>query len=325
MPSADLSIDAVVTWVDGEDPDHKEKRDRYRCLPVRGSLKSATASTRFREVGELWYTLHLARLNAPWLRNIYLVTDNQRPDWLDDERKKYLGVKVVDHRAIFEGYEECLPTFNSQSIEAMLFRIPGLSERFIYLNDDVFIVRPVVPSEYFNEEKPIIRGRWVWRNPVLAVLERKVGQVKGCRSVREGLVGPRPERKRLRHSRYFRLAHAPYPINRKEFSRLFADEVLLRRTIRFRFRNSNQVWPVGYYANMALHSGLAIVKGGDWAYLSPEWAGRVNDILATEVARRASVKHLCIQSLDLFPREERKACLEFLGRLVEARSEADRC
>ena len=79
---------------------------------------------------------------APWVRNIYLVTDDQVPDWLDTSCP---DVKVVSHREIFANQAD-LPTFNSHAIESQIHRIEGLSEHFLYLNDDFFVGRPLSPT-----------------------------------------------------------------------------------------------------------------------------------------------------------------------------------
>ena len=47
-----------------------------------------------------------------------------------------------------------LPTYNSHTIELNLHRIPGLSENFVYFNDDVFLIRPVTPQHFFKNGKP---------------------------------------------------------------------------------------------------------------------------------------------------------------------------
>jgi hypothetical protein len=83
---------------------------------------------------------------APWVRHIFLVTDGQVPSWLDTAHPR---ITVVPHRVIFGGTGR-LPTFNSQAIESRLHHIPGLAEHFLYLNDDVFLGRPVAPEMFFT-------------------------------------------------------------------------------------------------------------------------------------------------------------------------------
>ena len=66
---------------------------------------------------------------------------------------------VVDHREVFAGYEQFLPTFSSRAIESMLWRIPDLSERFLYLNDDFMLLRPVTPPQAGHHSAAVVTRR----------------------------------------------------------------------------------------------------------------------------------------------------------------------
>ena len=80
---------------------------------------------------------------------------------LDFAKSKNINLKLVDHKDIFNGYEQYLPTFNSCTIGSILFRIPNLSEHFIVFNDDTFLMRETRPSDFFIDGLPIIRGKWM--------------------------------------------------------------------------------------------------------------------------------------------------------------------
>ncbi|MGX6604163.1 stealth family protein [Micromonosporaceae bacterium Da 78-11] len=143
-----FDIDVVYTWVDGGDPAWLERK--ARALTDNGWVAAvsdqAANDSRFASRDELRYSLRALHAFAPWIRRIFLVTDDQLPAWLDTEQA---GVTVVSHREVF-GDTGRLPTFNSQAIESRLHRIPGLSEHFLYLNDDVFLGRPVPPELFFT-------------------------------------------------------------------------------------------------------------------------------------------------------------------------------
>ncbi|MBM2617594.1 stealth family protein [Actinoplanes sp. LDG1-06] len=141
-------IDAVYTWVDGSDPAwHARKAEALRANGwVAGTNGQAANNSRFVSRDELRYSLRSLHAYAPWIRHVHLVTDGQLPEWLDTTRG---DLTVVDHREIFGGTGK-LPTFNSQAIESRLHRIPGLAEHFLYLNDDVFLGRPVAPELFFT-------------------------------------------------------------------------------------------------------------------------------------------------------------------------------
>jgi len=141
-------IDAVYTWVDGGDPAWQARKaaalgDNDWVERVSGQTAN---NSRFVSRDELRYSLRALHCFAPWVRRIFLVTDDQVPAWLDTEHPQ---ITVVSHREIF-GDTGQLPTFNSQAIESRLHRIPGLSEHFLYLNDDVFLGRPVTPDLFFT-------------------------------------------------------------------------------------------------------------------------------------------------------------------------------
>src|SRR5699024_9004422 len=50
--------------------------------------------------------------------------------------------------------KEYLPTFSSHPIELNLHRIDGLSERFVYFNDDVFLTKEVEKEDFFKNGLP---------------------------------------------------------------------------------------------------------------------------------------------------------------------------
>lgn len=139
-----MPIDVVYTWVDGDDPVWREQRDRWAGAESARGASDAVLESRFRSRDELLYSLRSLHRYAGWVRRIFVVTADQRPEWLvEDER-----LRVVSHRDIFPA--EWLPTFNSHAIESRLHHIDGLSEHFVYFNDDVFLGRPVAPSLFFS-------------------------------------------------------------------------------------------------------------------------------------------------------------------------------
>lgn len=143
-------IDVVVTWVDGRDPKHRAKRKRYLADPNDAQPERAARHwRRFCDNDEIRFCLRSIRNYAPWVRTIWLVTDDQVPASIHQRRAKCEGIRIVDHREIFHGYEHLLPTFNSLAIETMLWRIEGLADRFLYFNDDMMLVGPVKPTDFF--------------------------------------------------------------------------------------------------------------------------------------------------------------------------------
>lgn len=140
-------IDIVYTWVDGDDPEWLRRRRAFGEVGAANGLNpTATHDSRFVSRDELRYSLRSVAMYASWVRKIFIVTDRQVPDWLDTSHDK---VEVVDHSQIFSD-PVVLPVFNSHAIESQLHHIPGLSEHYLYLNDDVFFGRLVEPELFFH-------------------------------------------------------------------------------------------------------------------------------------------------------------------------------
>ncbi|MFF0465938.1 stealth family protein [Micromonospora zamorensis] len=135
-------IDVVYTWVDGTDPEWLRRRAAVTGIPYHAE---AASPARFLSRDELRYSLRSVHLFAPWVRHVYLVTDDQVPSWLDPSVP---GIRVVSHREIFTD-PSVLPTYNSHAIESQLHHIDGLSEHFLYFNDDVFLGTEVLPQDFF--------------------------------------------------------------------------------------------------------------------------------------------------------------------------------
>lgn len=139
-------IDAVFLWVDSADPAWRDKKAKYQ--PAKASEASAS-DVRYRDYGTLKYALRSLEKYAPWLNQIFLITDQQVPEWLDTYSSK---VKIIDHREIID--DKYLPVFNSSVIEMNIDKIPGLSEKFVYFNDDMLLNRPLSPEDFFQGDQP---------------------------------------------------------------------------------------------------------------------------------------------------------------------------
>lgn len=140
-------VDVVYTWVDGADPLWQQRRDRAMVAAGGHVGRSALAvnESRYTSRDELRFSLRSLHMYAGWVRRVFLLTDDQVPDWLDTSHP---GLTVVSHREVFADRGR-LPTFNSHAIESQLHHVEGLAEHFLYVNDDVFFGRPVTPGQFF--------------------------------------------------------------------------------------------------------------------------------------------------------------------------------
>jgi len=192
--------------------------------------EDSAGANRFRDHGELRYSLRSLEHYAPWVRTVYLVTNGQVPTWLNRSNPR---LRLVTHEDLFPDSRH-LPTFNSFAIESHLHRIPGLSENLLYFNDDIFLGRPVAREDFMTPEtgQQIYLERWPLPRSATAstTTDRAIGHTQGLLDLRFG------QRSRLG------LAHVPVfyrtPIVR-ELQRLWPAE--FERTSSHRFRVADDV------------------------------------------------------------------------------------
>lgn len=125
-----FNIDVVYTWA--------------------GELKTEDNRTRFNN--ELMYSIRSVLKNMPWINKIFILMNPplKFPSWLDKEKCNN-KIIVLDHTQLDEdNIKFAQPNTNSYSIETMISNIPGLSEHFIYMNDDFFITNKISPSKFFT-------------------------------------------------------------------------------------------------------------------------------------------------------------------------------
>jgi len=140
------NIDIVITWVDNGDEKWNKLKNKY-SKNVNNSESANLA--RFRNWDNLKYVFRSIELYMPFVRNVFLVTCGQIPDWINKSCSK---LKLVFHEDFIP--KEYLPTFSSHTIELNLHRIKELSEKFIYFNDDIFALQEMQPKDFFVDGLP---------------------------------------------------------------------------------------------------------------------------------------------------------------------------
>lgn len=143
--SAADPIDFVIPWVDGNDPLWQKQKAEYKPP----SSEHSDAPVRYRDWDNLNYWFRGVEKFAPWVNRIYFITWGHFPKWLNRQHPKLC---IVNHRDYIP--EKYLPTFSSHTIELNIHRIEGLSEHFVYFNDDMFITRPMQPQDFFKDGLP---------------------------------------------------------------------------------------------------------------------------------------------------------------------------
>lgn len=142
-----MEIDFVVTWVNMDDPEWKEEFIKYSNKG--DNEKNGVSEARFRDYGFFKFWFRGIEQFAPWVRKIHFITSGKTPVWLNTDNPK---LNVVHHKDIIP--EKYLPTYNSVVIERYIHKIPGLSEHFVYFNDDFYITRPITPERFFKDGLP---------------------------------------------------------------------------------------------------------------------------------------------------------------------------
>ena len=146
----DEPIDVVYLWVDGNDSSWRAKRQAALAQLPRDTgaamARYSNVEGRFRDNHELRYSLRALEKFFPQHGHVYIVTDAQAPDWLRPSDR----LTLVDHRELMP--ESSLPTFDSGHIESWIHHIPGLSERYFYFNDDVFLGAPLNTADWFTHD-----------------------------------------------------------------------------------------------------------------------------------------------------------------------------
>ena len=143
---ANNDIDFVLPWVDGNDPVWLAEKNKYAASE--GTISSSNNS-QYRDWGILRYWFRSVELYTPWVRKIHFVSWGHHPEWMNLNHPKLHFVRHSDFIP-----SQYLPTFSSHSIELNLHRIPDLSDHFVYFNDDIFVVSPMSPDDFFMDGLP---------------------------------------------------------------------------------------------------------------------------------------------------------------------------
>ncbi|MDF1647125.1 MAG: hypothetical protein P1U61_09180 [Legionellaceae bacterium] len=300
-----MAVDAVVTWVDGADKAHAEKRlTHLKAMRTSGFNADAALSTRFTSVGEINFCLSSLLKFAPWLRTIYIVTDGQTPPILKVwENSAYASrFQLIDHQDIFRGFEQYLPTFNSLSIESMLWRIPGLSEQFIYLNDDCALLRSLSVEDFFQKGKPVLRGHWKTQksHQWLAVCKRFLGGQEataiGHRRYQE--VGANMAGF---HKKFIHLPHVPFPLLKQTFIDFFkSNPDFLFKNIQHSFRHPEQFWSISLAYHLGFKQGAVVLDNRlhEVSVNPAHHAWHKIEVKLRQASKDSNTVFACIQSLD---------------------------
>ncbi|MCD7818271.1 MAG: Stealth CR1 domain-containing protein [Lachnospiraceae bacterium] len=254
-------IDLVVTWVDGSDPAWLAQRKKYALEKDRENY-----SWTCRDWGWMRYWFRGVEQNLPWIRKIHFLTWGHLPQWLNANHPK---LHIVKHEDFIPA--EFRPTFSANPIELNVHRIEGLSEQFIYTNDDIIFTGSIASDYYFQDGhpcdclclRPITEsckdgfGHILWNN--IACINRQFSLRECMEKNKEKWFAPSYPLEvlkrnvagyELRHFSGFRDEHLPIPFLKSTFAEVWETvPQLLRSTCNHRFRSNEDVsdWLVRYW------------------------------------------------------------------------------
>jgi hypothetical protein len=317
-------IDAVVTWVDGADKAHLKKRFSY-FESIKANLadidEEAVLSTRFASSHEIDFCLQSLLTFAPWLRKIFIVTDGQTPAVLKqfDNTPHAARFQVIDHQEIFRDHLDYLPVFNSLSIESMLWRIPGLSEQFIYLNDDCFLLRHLEPDAFFQAGKPVLRGHW--KTQTHHQIKNKCKRWLGFNSSKPGHRAFQENSARLAgyNQKFWHLPHAPFPLLKQTFVDFFEQQPdILLNNAQYPLRHREQFWPISLAYHQAIREKKVIFDNQlDVISINP--SHHPEQKIQAKLKKANTSKNTafaCIQSLDQASSKMRDQLINWLSEVI---------
>lgn len=162
-------IDFVLPWVAGDNQEWNAIRKQY--LPQSKDDNDSTSSARFRDMETLKYVLRSIEKNCPWYNKIYLITKGYYPDWLNTDHPK---IELIREDELFIDKSH-LPVFSSVAIEMNLSNIPDLSEQFVYLNDDMLIMKKLESERFFVKGKPVdfLSHSFIPRNRLFGLFKKR--------------------------------------------------------------------------------------------------------------------------------------------------------
>ncbi|MDA8595048.1 stealth family protein [Flavobacteriaceae bacterium] len=303
------TIDIVYTWVNGSDVKLKAKRASY----LTESKNAGSEETRFESSNELQYSLELLFKHVDFVRKVFIITDNQQPN-LESLFQNYPQAKekieIVDHSLIFKDYEHLLPTFNSLSIESMMWRIPNLQEHFLYMNDDFFIVKKLKFKQLFKKGVPVLRGK-LDTNPRLKRLLKRSLLYIGLKGNMESLTASfnislfKGAKLSGYSNKYLSISHYPNPLRKSTLVTLFDSfRAEFEKNASYRFRNYLQFNVVSAANHFELKNFGAGIKRPRDVYMQPAGRGPKYIDRKFQLAIQTKARYICIQSMDMLNEKE---------------------
>ena len=271
----DEPIDLVYTWVDDTWPDY------LGTLHQHADNSHDLNPNRTRDNIELIrYSLRSVRRYLPWIRTVYLLTQRpQVPKWLSQEAIDSGRIRLVHHDQIMD--PSILPTFSSFAIVSHLHLLEGLSENFIYIEDDMAFTRSLKKSDFFD-----FKGR--------THLYPRLGKILPARHKKNEQLSPwncaQINISKLLNKKYgykscrAPIWHQPLMINKKVWQTMidtWPDS--LQKTRMAKFRSSNGIAYELLYPYFSSENGVAVIESKWSSYRESLYISLENSLWLTHL------------------------------------------
>ena len=291
-------IDAVITWVDGSEPNYK--------LKLEENLKNKKIINRqYLQANEINFCVASIIKFAPFIRKIFIVTDNQKPNLNEVGHLVSLNkVEIIDHKEIFRDNMDSLPTFNIRSIDALLFKIKNLSNKFIYFNDDMFLIKETSIEEWFKDNKAVLTGSWTktYNNKLIKTISQRI---KNLLNIRPSFNAAQSKAANIAgfHNKYFKSYHCGRP-QIKSVIKDFYDKnpQILTNQIRHKFRDGRQYMPYSLCWHLLIKENLYVESSSNKLVeinKSRNLSAKKLEKILRSIDLKAEVKFLNIQDLNM--------------------------
>ena len=310
-------IDAVITWVDGSEPNYK--------LKLEENLKNKKIIiSQYTQANEIDFCVASIIKFAPFVRKIFIVTDKQKPKFSGIRHMVSLEkIEIIDHEEIFRDNLDCMPSFNIRSIDALLYKIKDLSDKFIYFNDDMFLIKETTKEDWFKDNKAILTGSWAktYNKQLIKTISHKI---KNLLNIRPSFNAAQSKAANIVgfHNKYFKSFHCGRP-QIKSVIKDFYDKNPQRLTnqIRYKFRDGRQYMPYSLCWHLLIKENLYVESSTNKLVeinKSRNLSAKKLEKILKSIDSKAEVKFLNIQDLNMAEPETQQVFQNWFIRKINS-------
>lgn len=325
------SIDAVISWVDGYDVTYQQKLRSF-CIQQGIEKNIAVEPTRIQQCNEIHYCLRSLCRFAPWIRTIYIITNQQVPQAVLDFQGSTFGnkIKIIDQNDLLNEFNVKSPVFNSLSIEWLIWRIKDLSNQFLYFNDDFFIIRDVTPEDFFRNNSLVLRGEWKTQSDQKTLYRIKKylsSWFTKRKEIEKASLNTNPHRGWQEKSarlagldkHFYLLPHAPFPLMKKTFDDYITQNPeLFIENVSYPFRHPEQVSSIPLMVHLDIKHKRVIHDSSVQSIMVNGACHSLKKIKSRlhRTQHNQKIAFVCMQSIDQAPPETQRYMLDWLQETI---------